>query len=258
MPEVLILLDAVQAASFITQKKTEELVDKLADLAGSERAKVLKQNIVEFTVAKSSNENILYAVNEISQAILNKKKIYFNYFDYDASYQRVFRMSKRNPEKKRGYKVNPLGTVFDGGYYYLFCYDDFFGGISHYRVDRMDGVKMLEEEITSTAESKKNELSERKRQLFSMFGGEVKRVEFHADRDLIDFIYDKFGKRIKMYELSEKEVVFSADVQISPTFIAWCCSFGSKLKITSPMDVVTEIQRYIAELSENYKEKSSP
>ena len=35
MPELRILIDAVQAASFITEKKTLELVDKIAALGGS-------------------------------------------------------------------------------------------------------------------------------------------------------------------------------------------------------------------------------
>ena len=37
--ELRILLDAVQAASFITPKKTKVLIDKIADLAGSHRRK---------------------------------------------------------------------------------------------------------------------------------------------------------------------------------------------------------------------------
>jgi len=64
-PEVHILMDAVQAASFITNRKTAELVDKIAHLAGSQKALVLKKNIVQFNTAKSDNENIYYSVNEI-------------------------------------------------------------------------------------------------------------------------------------------------------------------------------------------------
>ena len=82
-PEIHILLDAVQAASFITDKKTAELVDKIAQLAGSQKGLVLKKNIVQFNTAKSSNESIYYNVNEIVTAINNRQKIIFLYFDYD-------------------------------------------------------------------------------------------------------------------------------------------------------------------------------
>ena len=56
IPEIRILMDAVQAASFITEKKTKELVDKIARLAGSRTGEVLKQNIVDFNSTKGTNE----------------------------------------------------------------------------------------------------------------------------------------------------------------------------------------------------------
>ena len=255
VPEVLILMDAVQAAGFITERKTAELVDKVAKLAGSQRAEVLKRNIVEFTVAKSTNEKILYAVSEISQAIINRKKIYFNCFDYDLKYNKVYRMKKSDPTKVRGYKVNPLGTVFDNGYYYLFCFDDFFGKISHYRIDRMDGVRMLEEDITDGVEVNDFDLSTRKRQLFSMFGGETITVEIEADKCLIDVIHDKFGNMALLHGKNDTLVCFSAEVQVSPTFLAWCCSFGNKLKVVAPDTVVNTVKDYIEELRGCYKKE---
>lgn len=253
VPEVLILMDAVQAAGFITERKTAELVDKVAKLAGSQRAEVLKQNIVEFTVAKSTNEKILYTVSEISQAIINRKKIYFNCFDYDVNYNRIYRMKTSDPTKVRGYKVNPLGTVFDNGYYYLFCYDDFFGNVSHYRIDRMDNVKTLEESMTEGVEAEKFDLPSRKRQLFSMFGGDTVEVEIRADKSLIDVLHDKFGDLIHLHDENNGSVTFSANVQVSPTFLAWCCSFGNQLQVIAPSFVVEKIKAYIEELQSIYK-----
>ena len=153
-------------------------------------------------------------------------------------------------DKKRGYKVNPLGTVFDNGYYYLFCYDDFFGKIFHYRVDRMDSVSMTDEPCSEIANEKRSELSERKRKLFYMFGGEERRVGFCVDKDLWGVMFDKFGKDVTVREVRENQVFCSANVYVSPTFIAWCCAFGPKLKITSPSDVVERVKTY---LQETYK-----
>ena len=254
IPEVLILMDAVQAASFITPQKTKELVAKVSLLAGSERGKVLQQNIVEFTTPKSKNKNIYYAVSEISQAILHKRKITFYYFDYDVSYRQTYRMSKRNPGQKKVYKVNPLGTVFDNGYYYLFCYDDYHNSIVHYRVDRMDALQMIDEACSEIANKKRGELSERKSKLFSMFGGEERKIEFAIDKELIGVIYDKFGTNAKLKGLDGDMIHFSVDVLVSPTFLAWCCSLGKKLKITAPLDVVEQIRVYIKGLSSNYKQ----
>ena len=201
VPEVLILMDAIQAASFITEIKTGELIDKVSKLAGSRRAEVLKQNIVEFTIAKTTNDSVYTSVSEISQAIIHNKKIKFNYFDYDMHFNRVYRMKNSEPSKKRAYKLNPLGTVFDNGYYYLFCYDDYHKNISHYRIDRMSDVAMQDEDVTAGINAKDFDLPTRKRQLFGMFGGEEKSVTIHADNSLIDILYDKFGFYIKCSNL---------------------------------------------------------
>ncbi len=248
--EVQILLDAVQAATFISKKKTKELVAKIALLAGNKQGDVLKNNTVEFTTQKADNEKILYSVNEITQAIANRKKIKFYYFDFDENYKKVFRLNSKG--EKRGYKVNPLGTVFDNGYYYLFCYDDFFGKVSHYRIDRMDKVTMTDLDMTPGVEKERANLPTRKSQLFAMYGGEIATVEVQADNALIDAIYDKFGGRVALSRVDEKTVGFTADVQVSPTFFAWCCSFGKQLKVVSPEWVVEKTKDYIEELKNNY------
>ncbi len=60
VPELKILIDAVQAASFVTDKKTAELIDKIAALGGSHKADILKSNMVCFNTRKHSNESIYY------------------------------------------------------------------------------------------------------------------------------------------------------------------------------------------------------
>ena len=62
IPELKILMDAVQGASFITEKKTAELLEKIAALGGSHRAEILKGNAVNFKTTKHSNEQIFYNI----------------------------------------------------------------------------------------------------------------------------------------------------------------------------------------------------
>lgn len=59
IPEIKILIDAVQAASFVTEKKTAVLVEKVAALGGSHSAELLKSNMVRFNTRKHTNEAIL-------------------------------------------------------------------------------------------------------------------------------------------------------------------------------------------------------
>lgn len=76
--EVRILLDAVEAASFITPEKTQRLVDKIASLAGSHKGDVIKNNIVVFDTTKRDNEYIYYNVFNINEAIVSQKRLALN------------------------------------------------------------------------------------------------------------------------------------------------------------------------------------
>ena len=247
IPEVQILMDAVQAASFVTNKKTDQLVDKIAQLAGSQRGDVLKKNIVQFHTPKSTNEGIYYVVDEITNAIENQRQIEFYYFGYDTNHNRVYRKDKKR------YTVNPLATVFCDDEYYLMCYDDKHGNIGHYRIDRMDSVKMTDKPITETEQSKQFDLSRHKRQLFGMYNGEYEQVTIQVDKSLVDHIFDKFGEDTQMTVDAEDNVTFKAEIQVSPVFLGWCCSFGGLLKVVEPQAVADKVKSYADATAELYR-----
>lgn len=246
VPELRILIDAVQAASFISPKKTAELTDKIAALGGSYRADILKKNIVEFNTTKHNNEHIYYSVNAIEDAILAEKKISFQYFDLNESHERVFR---KNGEK---YIVNPVAMVFSNDNYYLICYHDNHDGITTYRIDRMLNVSVSEQEINKTAQPKGLSVAKHRKQSFSMFSGKTETVKFEADKDLLDVIYDKFGEDTQIRSIGNGKISFTADVEISPMFFGWCCSFRKRLKIIAPFTMVALVSNYIKDLAQIY------
>ena len=242
VPELRILIDAVQAASFISPKKTAELTDKIAALGGSYRADILKKNIVEFNTTKHNNEHIYYSVNAIEDAILAGKKISFQYFDLNESHERVFR---KNGEK---YIVNPVAMVFSNDNYYLICYHDNHDGITTYRIDRMLNVSVSDQEINKAAQPKGLNIAKHRKQSFSMFGGKTETVKFEADKDLLDVIYDKFGEDTQIRSIGNGKISFTADVQISPVFFGWCCSFGERLQLISPYNMKREFYEYLKQV----------
>lgn len=249
--EVRILMDAVKSSAFITEKKTDELINKIAVLAGSKRGKLLKENVTKYSTVKANNESIYYSVDPIVQAIKKKRKIGFNYSDYNIKRERVPRMDKEDPSQKRWYVVNPVATAIDNGQYYLVCYDDRHGGdTANYRIDRMDNVTVLDEPITKNP---KLEASKSKVKQFVNYGGDPKTVVFHIDRGLIDLVFDKFGKNVKIRELENGRLHCTVDVQQSPTFIHWCCSFGSRLTVVSPPSTINEIKKLLSETLEQYE-----
>ena len=239
MAEIQILMDAVQAATFITEKKTAQLVNKIAELAGSRRGEAIKRNIVAFNTVKSTNEDIFANVATITDCVEKYKKVEFLYFDYDTSGRRIYR------KESKVYKVNPVATIFSDDKYYLLCYDDKHGNLAHYRIDRMDKVICSSEDITPSDIAEVANVQKHKRQLFGMFNGEEREVTFEADKSLTDAIYDKFGYDIKLHDSVNNKFRFSAVVQLSPVFFGWCCSFGDMLRVIEPKDMEAQLNKYI-------------
>ena len=247
LPELHIMLDAVQAASFITPQKTKQLVDKIADLAGSRKGEVIKRNLVAFNITKNTNEQIYYSVDEIVRAISKKKKIEFKYFDYDANHKKVYRKDGNK------YIMNPYSTVLSDDNYYLLGYNDKHKNIMHFRVDRMDNVRMLEDDIVPLDNNNEFDVTKHKREVFGMFTGSEESVRFVVHKSLLDVIFDRFGSDVKLIKYDEENYMFTADVQVSPIFIGWCCAFGKKVKVVSPANVVEQVKEYVKNIYEQYE-----
>ncbi|MDO5445906.1 MAG: helix-turn-helix domain-containing protein [Eubacteriales bacterium] len=62
LPELKILMDAVQAALFIPEDKTEDLLKKIAALGGTHQAELLQGNLVHFNTRKHSNRSVYYNI----------------------------------------------------------------------------------------------------------------------------------------------------------------------------------------------------
>ena len=242
IPELKILIDAVHASSFITEKKSEELINKIASLAGSHRAEVLKRNMVCFNTRKHSNERIFYNVNDLEDAILRQKKVLFRYFDLNENGERVYRRDGHR------YVVEPIALVFNEDNYYLTCYSSRHDSTSNYRIDRMDSVQVIDEDCCEKAIALRDQVATYTEQAFKMFGGQIEDIVLEFDRSLIGVVYDRFGEGTKMMTMSDTKCIASVKVQISPVFWGWLFQFAGQLKVISP-DHVVEAYRRNAQLA---------
>lgn len=188
IPELIILIDAVQAASFITEKKASELIVKIADLCGSHRADIPKSNIVNFNTRKHSNECIYYNVDSLEEALQQQKKVVFRSFDLDEHGEKVHRRDGHH------YVVEPVGLVFNEDNCYLMVYSARHDGTANYRVDRMDAVEVIAEPITEKAVQLRDSVSGYTGQAFKMYGGKPVEIPIWFDSRLMGAVYDIFGE----------------------------------------------------------------
>ncbi len=249
VPEIKILIDAVQAASFVTEKKTAELIEKVASLGGSHRAELLKANLVHFNTRKHTNEAILYTVDSIEDAIVRRKKIAFNYFHLNENAERVYVTTAT--ENKKRYYIEPVALVFNEDNYYLMGYNKRHPGTTaSYRIDRMDHVEVVEDSIMSDeAIEKIDTVAAFTEQAFKMFGGELKEVEIQFDKDLMGPVFDKFGEQTQIAMKDDSTCTATVLLQISPTFFGWVAQFANRMRIVSPKDVIRKYNDHILSIT---------
>lgn len=131
IPELKILIDAVQSSKFITEKKSKDLIERLISLASENDADRLKRTIHISGRAKSENEKGYYIVDAINEVMNANVKISFFYFDYDGKKKQVLK------NDGRPYTVIPYDLIWDGDFYYLIGYCDDREDVCIFRVDRI-------------------------------------------------------------------------------------------------------------------------
>lgn len=234
VPELKILIDAVQAAGFITEKKTKEFINKIAELGGSHRAEILKTNMVCFNTTKHTNEAIYYNISELENALQEHKKASFYYFDRDEHGEKVYRKNKKR------YIVDPMALVFNDDNYYLMCFSSKYDGICNYRVDRMNQVNTEREDVDPDAIMNSSNIGDYNEQAFKMYGGPIEEVTLEFSDKLINIVQDKFGEDISMNRTGKDTCMATVKVQTSPTFWGWLFQFVGQMRILQPKAIMEE------------------
>lgn len=236
IPELKILMDAVQAASFITRKKTEELTQKIAALASDKCAESLRESMVCFNARKHSNEHIYYSVDMLEEALREQRQVSFLYFDLDEAKRKIYR------KEKRRYIVDPVALVYNEDNYYLMCYAPKNGRIYNYRVDRMEAVQMEDDGVDEKAVIHASGVADYTEQAFKMYNGAVEFVTLEFGREIIGAVYDKFGEDTEITCGGDGRYAATVAVQISPTFWGWVFQFSGRMKIVAPAEIREEMK----------------
>ena len=233
LPELKLLIDAVSASRFITRKKSHDLGLKLADLASEHQKPELRRNVYATNRVKNSNESIYGMVDIINDAINNKKKITFQYNEFDAALKPVLRNDGEI------YELSPYALFWNEDYYYVVGWSDKHGNVSTFRVDRL-----VKPEITDEKARRRPggfDLDDYSRQIFEMYDGEPTLVKLECKNDFAKYIVDRFGTKIETKPTSDDCFEIEVKVSLSPTFYAWVFRFAGGIRILSPAKAVNEI-----------------
>ena len=245
LAELKVLIDAVESSKFITEKKSEALVEKLISLTSESNASVLTRHLYPSRRVKSGNEKGYYIVDAINQAINNGRQISFQYTDFDGRKKQILR------NNGAPYTVSPYALVWNGDYYYLVGWYHEKERMSTFRVDRiLTQPKVLQEAALPKPEN--FDISYYTKEVFRMYDTEEpKQVTLFCHNSVMKGVIDKFGLDIKTQVRDEEHFSAKVIVCASPTFYSWVFQWGGKIKITAPKDVVMGFQEMARKILEN-------
>ncbi len=234
LPELKLLIDAVQSSRFLTEKKSRELIEKLCNQCNEHDARLMRRDVVVSGRVKSMNETIYYNVDAIQEAIGQNRQISFRYFDWGMDGQRKYR--------DRDYVASPYGLCQDNENCYLLALSPRHG-ITSYRVDRMSDIRTLTDPREPCPELTGKALTEHANRLFQMYSGETSEVKLRFHKNLVNVVIDRFGRDIMLIPDGEEHFVFTVKVAVSPMFLSWVIGFGSKAKILYPQSVIDQCRQ---------------
>lgn len=178
LPELKLLVDAIQSLKFITEKKSNALIKKLETLVSKYDAQKLQRQVFVSGRIKTMNESIYYTVDAIHNAISENKKIKFQYYQWNVKKEMELR------HNGAWYYISPWGLSWDDENYYLVGYDSDAGQIKHYRVDKMLHIKLSGERREGKEHFKKLDMADYAKKSFGMFGGKEQSVKLLVKNSL--------------------------------------------------------------------------
>lgn len=244
LPELKLLVDAVQSSRFITNKKSDQIIKKLSALSNIYEEDKLKRQVYSINRIKSQNESVIYVIDEINSAIQNSVKISFQYLKWSVDKKLVPKHDGKT------YIVSPIAMVWDDEYYYLVAYDNVEGIRKHFRIDKIKNVSALKEK--RELDDKRIDIADYSKKMFGMFGGKVEGISILCPNEKVGIFIDRLGTDISVIKSDEKNVRIHVEVALSPQFFGWITSLGNDVKIIGPESIRDQYVSYLKKTLEQY------
>jgi len=229
LPELKLLVDAVQAFKLISPKKSGILIGKLASLTSVYHAEELNRQLYLEKQVKPNNEKIYITIDLLYTAINTGKKVQFKYYEYTRDKKKIYK------HDRQVYIFSPYGLIWNNDHYYTAGYSESHGRLITFRVDRIAVPELTD--IPAVPRPEGFDMTQYTTSVFRMYDGPVRAVTLKCVNTLMKTIVDRFGEDVDTKPIDDKHFYAHVSVSVSPTFFGWVFSFGGGIEITAPADV---------------------
>ena len=193
-------------------------------------------------------DDYIYPIEVIDEAIERKLQIRFDYTKYGTD---------KKLHKTRTFRVTPYQLILHNQRYYLMAKNEHFGeGMTYYRIDHITNITIAEDKkatIISEVEGFKSGIDYKviATAMPYMYSDAPKRVQFVADKSIIDHIIDWFGRDISIVNIDENQILVTFKVSLD-AMEYWAMQYLKYVEIKEPVELRERIKENIKAASEKY------
>lgn len=234
LPELKLLVDAVNASAILTKKQSEQLIQKLSRLTSRPQSVQLRRSLLAST-RKTPHTGLYYTIDTIYQALREQVPVSFRYYHYGPFRKKVYHQGRRS------ICCSPYGLVYREERYYLLGYASSHPDqpVCHFRVDRMEGAKLAPEQPFRTKPAGLD-LEQYSAGLFSMYSGQLSRARIRCTETGLKILYDRFGLDIPVEFLEDGSYLALVEVVPGPVFFGWVIGLSQEMRLTGPEELVEQ------------------
>ena len=252
--ELKILADAVCSARFLTEKDTEDLLNKIKNTATYEGEEIITNTAFFDKNLKSDDKQNKNKIDKLIRAIRAGKKINFKYYEIGGDMRRHY---KRNGHV---YNVSPYFLALFNNEYFLIANSQSTNKAIHFRIEMIDELAITDEparkikEIESffDEEGQCIKPEEYLKNALDMWSGKQTRVTLECKYDVTKDIQNTFGKNVKPFDRSKATFKVRVPVIDNQGFYHWLAGKGTSVKIIAPEKVRTAYCGYLKEIADIY------
>lgn len=246
------LMDAVQSANFITTDQTKKLIAKLCSSVSKYQAETLSRQIFIHSTGKPKNREIYHTIEKIHKAISDNNKIKF-------FYHRI-KLMNNIPVSDSGkeFIFSPYSMIWNSDNYYLVGNYDKYDNLSHYRLDRIRNVTILDEPMRHFSEVSSYtdffDAGNYAQKVFNMYSsnGKPEPIELICENSLLETVIDSHGINIPYRTHGDNFFKVKFKTPVTQGLISWIMGFGSRMTVVSPLSLRDNIKNEIKNTLLNY------
>lgn len=244
--ELQLLVDAVQSSRFLTQRKSDALVEGVKQLASRRQRALLDKRVHVEGRIKMQNESVFHHVDTLHEAIRRHRQVAFRYVKHDVN---------KRPQPQGGGRIyceTPVCLIYSEGCYYLIAYNEKHDSFPSYRVDRMQGLRITDEAAVRNERIATFDAAAYTSRTFSMFGGETTPATLLVEESVMSAIIDRFGKDVESAPVDATHARVHVTVAASPVFFGWLAQFGTAVCLEAPSALARQYADYLRDIADSY------